>query len=142
MTMTTAALAAEITTDPKALGYAAFVLSGDDTALADRLNTTYAGVGVVRRMVTNTEIVQCFVAAELKTRTQTQLLSMQLVLAPKMVDTSIGNIVDIFADVWAGTATLSALDVLSRVPAPTRAEELWGAGTVITATNVAHALGR
>jgi hypothetical protein len=140
---TTAQLTAEINTDPKALGYAAFVASGNDTGVAALLNATYAGVGTVwLTRVPTSALVGSIVWADVSGMTQAQVELLQLLLLTGTVDASNPNIRGMFTGLFAGKTTLTNMTAAAQKVAPSRAEELWGAGTTVTVLDVAHALGR
>lgn len=142
MSFTSAALASEINTDPKALGYAAPKASGADGAVAAILNATYAGVGTVyRRNIAPHEIEECLVYAELGSLTVQQWQLFQTVLEAGVIDASKATIQNILIGMFPNTTTTYAnLVAVAKTPNPTRAEELWGQGTVVTVADVAHAL--
>lgn len=141
MAHTSAQLASEINLDPKALGYAPHVTSGNDSAIASILNSTYAGVAVVYRSnLLPQEVLKSLVWAELSTKTAVQIAIIQLLLAPNFIDAGQVTIRDIFVGIFPTGATINNLNAISKVVNPTRAEELWGAPTKITATEVAIAL--
>lgn len=144
MPYTIAELTSEINTDPVALGYAPHVAAGRLGAIADLLNTTRPGVGVVfRTNVTAAEIVESVPWAEVATFTTNNWLAFGILTDGGTLDASKVNVRDWFAGVFVGkTAALAALAALARRPAPTRAEELWGAGTTVPLLDVARALGR
>jgi hypothetical protein len=143
---TVAALHDELTADPKALGYAPLVaaarVNGDWQSVADRVNTTYAGIATVfRPNVSAQELLTCIVWAEVAAFTATQWAALQCMLAPLRVDATQLTVRNFFAGLFAGKAgTLAALTAIAKVVAPTRAEELWGAGVVVSAGDCATAL--
>jgi hypothetical protein len=144
MGYTLAQLAAEITNDPKALGYAAPVAAGSLSGLAALINGTYPGVGTVWRTdVAAAELLGGIVWAEVSGFTAAQWEAVEVMLVPLTVDASNANVRAFFAGVFAGkTATIANLTAIAQRANPSRAEELWGYGTVVSTTDIAHALGR
>lgn len=137
-------LAAEINNDPKTLGYAILKASGSDADLAAKINATYAGVGTVwRTSVPAAELLSCIVWAEVSAFTAVKWAAVQVFLTPLVLDASQQRIRDFFAGAFAGcTTTLANMSAIAKVATPSRAEELWGAGSAVGATDVARALGR
>ena len=147
MSMTATALAAEINNDPKALGYAVPKLAGSDIGVANIVNSTYAGVGTVwRTNVKAAEILAAITLSEINaTFSATNWAALSAILTPLVVDASNAVIRGWFVTLFPSAlypTTNAALVTTAKVAAPSRAEELWGAGTLISATDVAHALGR
>jgi hypothetical protein len=140
---TSASLNAEIMSDPKGIGYGTFVSGGSDTDVARLLNSTYAGVGVVYRSdLMPQEVLKSLVWTEVNIKPQTHLTILQMLLQPRMIDTSESRIRDLFIGMFPSGSTLANLTAVAQVVNPTRAEELWGNHTTISITEVAHALGR
>lgn len=141
MPFTSAQLATEINTDPKALGYAAFVTAHDRLGLAAKLNATYAGVAVVWRTdLKSWEVLAALVESEVTSLTQLQWTRVQTLLIPSMIDASNANIRAQFGGIFAGkTVTLANLNAVGAKASPSRAEELWGYRTIISDTDVANA---
>ena len=142
MAFTSAQLATEITTDPKSLGYGASATSSY-AAIAAKLNATYAGVGIVWRTdLSASEIVGCLVWSDLSAATVTQWTALQTLLIPAKIDASNANVRALFAGLFASAATtLANLTAAAKKASPSRAEELWGYGTVISDNDIGHALG-
>ena len=128
----------EITTDPKGLGYGALLAAGDDEGVATLLNSTYAGVGIVYRPnLPAHEILGSLVAAEVAGWTQVKWVAFTALISTGTVDATNPNIRALFQQlVGAGTASLANMNNAAKVTSPTRAEELWGAGTIITSSDV------
>lgn len=135
-------LAAEINTDPKSLGYAALKGAGGDQGIADKLNATYVGVATVYRAdVKAGEILASLVASEVSAWTAVQWTALTALLIPGTVDASNARIRALFAALLPANSLANATAVAT-VTTPSRAQELWGANTTISATDVARALGR
>lgn len=141
MAFTSQQLADEITTDPKGLGYAAFVAAHDRQGLAAKINSTYPGVGTVWRTdLKPWEITASLVESEVSGMTQVQWLRVQTLLIPPMIDASQTNIRAQFSGIFSGKAqTLANLTAVAAKANPSRAEELWGYRTLITDTDIANA---
>lgn len=142
MAFTLTQLAAEITTDPTSLGLVALRDAGSDQALADALNLPRAGITVNRNDLSGRELLNAVVLSEYTALTQANrdLWQALLTIAPlDATDTQTRTTVGaIFA---AGTTTRTNLVALSTRPG-SRAEQLWGTGTRITALDVSRALAR
>lgn len=136
---TLAALATEINTDPVTLGYAPAKVAGSASQIAALLNSTYGAVTTVyRKNIPAGEILSGIVWAEVSAFTAARIAAIQLMLSTGTVDGSSQNIRDFFAGALTGANTSkSNLDTISKVAKPTRAEELWGAGTVVSASDIA-----
>lgn len=149
MAFTKAQLQAEITNDPKGLGYAALKASNSYVALAAKLNATYGGVATVfRNDLQAREILGCLVASEVlapaaKALTATQWTAFSTFLIPGTIDASNGNISALFLALFTNAdypLTRAALIAIGKRVAPTRAEELWGYGTAVSEQDVANAI--
>jgi len=140
MAFTTAQLASEINSDPAALGYAAHVASGDDAGVAALLNAATT-TKVFRNDLATHEVLNAIVAADFAALTQLQVSKLALFFAgTTTVDATNANTRTIFLGVFTGMAnTVTALTALAQRNG-SRAEVLWGVGTVITAANVSLAL--
>jgi hypothetical protein len=144
---TSAQLRTELTTDPKARGYAALLTaaeaSHDWQPVADKVNSTYAGVGTVwRPNISAQELLSCIVWTDVSTFTAAQWEALSVMLIPLRIDATQQRVRDFFAGLFTGkAATSNNLLATAQVAAPTRAEELWGAGTVVQANDCAIAAG-
>jgi hypothetical protein len=105
------------------------------------LNAAYAGVGTVwRTNLSARDLLAAVVWSEVSTFTAAQWAAFQTMLIPGVIDASKQTIRDQFAGIFATkVATLANMSAVAKVTAPTRAEELWGAGIVITTDDVAAA---
>lgn len=142
MPLTTAALTSELNTDPKGLGYKVAGVFRSDYELAGLLNTVgtdtifkaYTDVADVVAAIDQAEYTA--LAAGPKTFLNEVILKAdRLKTGDATLRTTIGAI---FA---AGTATRTRL-VATASRTATRAEVLWGEGTVVTDVDIATALGR
>jgi hypothetical protein len=141
---TTQQLHDEITLDPQGLGYQAHIASGDDTGLAVLLNSTYAGVGVVwRSAVPSRDVLASVVWSEVSSWSAAKVNWLVALLSPGTVDATQSRIRDIFVGVLGvGTVSLTNATAIAKVAGPTRAEELWGDGSLVMESQIAAALGR
>lgn len=137
-------LKSEIDNDPKQLGLVPARDRGDDATIAQLLNSTYGAVGTVWRTdLSAREILACLVEAEVSTLNATQWTRVLTLLMPGTIDASQQRIRDQFAGIFATkTATIANLLAVAKRATPSRAEELWGAGTTISDRDVAAAYGR
>lgn len=156
MSMTAAALRTELQTDPAALGYAALVASGNDAGLASLLNAPRAGIAVRRADISTQELAEAILVTDFTALpanpTAAQLSSERRYLAwltgllagsavrllnDDGTDTPVvANLKAIFA---AGTGTHTRLVALASRQG-SRAEQLWGRGATVGASDVAAAL--
>ncbi len=130
-------LRVELTTDPAGLGYAEWVADGSDQALADLLNHVRDGTTPARDgkplgaaiKVERVDISPDEVLATLQPGDEAAPLLPLLMARPVLSATLVWKL------------GLSYLDGLCRRPG-SRAEQLFGTGTMIAHLDVARALGR
>jgi len=135
-----AALKAEVQTDPVGLGYAIHLASGSLSPIVALLTAARAGVTVFRGVIPAYEVINATVTAEWTTLTAAEKQRYQTITGAGQVDTANANVRAAFLAMFAaGTATRTALVALASRPG-SRAEELWGAGVVVSAEDVARAL--
>jgi hypothetical protein len=148
MPLTPTALAAEITNDPLALGYAALKAAGNDAAIAALLNApTGAGSGSVYLTAVTVQslILQLQSTADwdLLTASGASFNSLQLLTLMQPLDCSQADIRTVLTHVFSGLSTASKTALAAAVARTgSRAEVLFGAGVVVSNTDVAVALGR
>lgn len=135
----------EIDNDPVALGYAPLVAAGDYLGIVAKLNSTRAGVGVVwRTNMTGAEVLGSLVWSEISSLSTNNWLALQSLLIPSTpIDASNARIRAIFGGLFpAGTfpQTNANLVAMGQKGNPTRAEELWGFGTIVSEQDVANAV--
>jgi hypothetical protein len=149
-------LETELVTDPQSIGFATFITTGNDSALADAINLVRAGGGYVvsKGLVKRDEFlgtwgdvidgIRTISDATLKAKWTWRLD--KLLLAKDTVDYGGGLAAGFFADmvtdalVGAGGAITSG-DVTARTTRQgSRAEVLWGPGTVVTLRDISLAL--
>ncbi len=143
------ALKNEIATDLKALGYAALVASGNDQGIADLLNaTTGSGAATVGlTSLTKDEFVLGFAPAiytnlsTLSTTKQQQWRDiLNIINGATAVDLSTSNVQALLAQgVSDGLITQAEINAVTQKTG-SRAEFLFGAGTVISNSDVSFAL--
>jgi hypothetical protein len=133
--MDLAALKAELTGDPAALGLAAL----SDGFAADALNAVRAGIDVARGVIPSYEIVNATTPAEWTALSAAEKQRYQTLTGAGQVDSSNANVRAAFSAMFAaGTATRTALTALLTRKG-SRAEQLWGAGVTVDSTHVADA---
>lgn len=140
-----AALKTEIATDPLTLGYGAIVAKGDDASVATVLNASLTAAvpnsAQFRSNVTPAEVIDAIAPADFTAATALQVAKLQLILLPGVVDCTKANVRGALQGLFAAAsqATKNALiAVVSRQGS--RAEMLFGAGVVATASDVSFAL--
>lgn len=133
------ALKTEIQTDPKVLGYAPFVASGSDWQIANLLNTVGASNEKVNQQYVQPRlVVGCIVYTEWATVAVELRQYLQMVLQDQ-VDVNNVQVKAAFQAAFAvGSVTRTNITALLNRSA-SRAEALFGAGTVIAASDVAIA---
>ena len=143
-------LATELNTDPAGLGYSPLVAAGRDAALVDALNQVRPGGAfqVDRERVPTWAIFGSIDAAEFLALTATQREQLLVLLNAGQVDLSNANIRNILVCCGAGagtgifanpSATRTNLIALAKRQG-SRAEVLWGSGTVVNGRDVSLAL--
>jgi hypothetical protein len=142
MTITPSLLKTEIQQDPKGLGLAPLVAAGNDQGIADLLNS-FASSGTCtafRNNIQVNEIIAAIQPADFAALSVLQLTQLQTITGQAVFDATGANARTSLLNIFAGmTTTVAALTALaSRVSS--RAEVLFGAGTVISAGDVSFAL--
>ncbi|MFL6141664.1 MAG: hypothetical protein ACJ72N_07315 [Labedaea sp.] len=137
---TPAQLTAELNGDPAALGYAVLVATGDDAGVAAILNAPTA-TNVFRNNIGVHEVVAAIAPADFAALTVLQVAKLQLLFTgTTTIDATSANTRALFVGIFAGMATSAAsLTALASRPG-SRAEVLFGTGTVVTASDVSLAL--
>lgn len=136
-------LATELNTDPAALGYATHLASGEDSAIVSLLNDNAgAGSGTVDRIFVDAKTFQSAVVGSeyLALTTPQQNLWLALINASQgNINIKNTNIRNQVLAVWgAGTTTRVNLGNL-QTKNGSRAEVLWGDGTIVSFDDVAAA---
>ncbi len=126
----------ELAADSQSIGYAPFIAAGDDAAVAYLINRR-SGAGsasVYRNDLAIPEIVRAIVATDFANLTALQISKLQLLGGT--IDATNTNMQTIFLGIFTGmTGTINALAAIA-ARAGSRAEVLWGTGTIITADQV------
>lgn len=135
-----AALKSEIQTDPIALGYASHVASGDDAGVAILLGATQQTININVGVVPAYKVFEAIVPAEWSALSADDKQRIQSILAMGDVDTTGPNTRAAFTTAFpATTVTRTNLTALLTRKG-SRAEQLFGAGTVVQHLDVAKAL--
>lgn len=142
MPLATAALAAELNTDPKALGYKVAGEFRSDYDLAGLLNA----VGTDTIFKSYTDIADVIAAINMTEygalSTANKTFLNEVILKGQRLKTGDAGLRSTIGSIFAaGTATRTAL-VATASRAASRAEVLWGEGVQVTDVDVATALGR
>lgn len=146
------ALATELTTDPQTYGYAALISAGSDAGLADLLNKVRDGtdgeaaITVRRADIAPNEILEAIDNRDFITspniahaswfESVTQLRTIRLVNADGTNTRVLGNLRRLVNDTQGSQTRLDAIAVRNG----SRAEQLFGVSTSITADDIARAL--
>jgi hypothetical protein len=141
-------LRTEITTDPLSIGYAALIASGSDGGIAVLLNAP--SVTQISRGIVTTEVFLADFGVQILTILSDTTLSGSFGPAVKLL--SLARTIDYGHSVVQGALakmvqanvgglTSAQVSAITNRPA-SRAEILFGAGVVVTSSNIATALGR
>lgn len=143
-----AILTEELRADPKGLGYAAFLDTGDDQAIANKLNQIQPTIVIRRADITVREVLEAIDLNDVVKvlspialswfEAITSLPTLRLERddgSPTMILTNLMSLLT------PGSASQTRLLALARRPG-SRAEQLFGAGVGVSALDVADALGR
>ena len=147
MTIDLAVLKTELTTDPNSYGYAPLIAIGSDQGCADAVNLIRIAIQINRPNVAPIEILEAISVDDFIATGQSVLMgswfesltqfSIIRILKENGQDTRVmTNIMKILKN---GTASETRIRALS-VRAGSRAEQLFGSGSSITAMDVAIAL--
>jgi len=139
MAFSIAALHTELTTDPVSMGYATLLQKANDQGVADLINslTSAGAASVFRNDMRSQEFLNCITTTDFAALTQLNTSKLTMVLGPGVLDATNANLRAAVQALFSG-ATLTAMQaIVSRTGS--RAEALWGTGTVITAQQVGAA---
>lgn len=135
---TIALLAGELTSDPQTVGYSGAVTDAAKSALVNQ-RTGNGSASVFRNDIKTAEIVNAIVAADFAVLTAVQVQKLALMLQAGILDATQANVRTIFLGIFAGMAnTITALTALASRTG-SRAEVLWGCGTVVTEQQIGQA---
>ncbi len=141
MTISYQTLKTELNTDPSGLGYPALITSGSDNALADALNlsrVTITNISVT--LLTPHLVFAAIVPSEWAAVSASNQQIIQMILALDMINPNDTNTKNAFLQAFgSGTTTRTNLNALLTRQG-SRAEQLFGAGTIIYSQDVAIAL--
>lgn len=134
------ALATEIQTDPKTLGYA----GKEDGEISVLLNTVgLSGETITKQYIALDEAVAAVVRTEYTALTNADKDAWRdLVTAAQRIKTGSANMRTTMASIFASGTTSRANLVALATRSASRGEVLFGEGTTVTADDVARALGR
>jgi hypothetical protein len=146
MAISKTALNTELQTDPDTLGYASYVASNNDQALANLLNDISIGISkgysLTKKTITAAELQSCVIISEWQSRTDEQKsawTNLLIASAYTGVPTTNANIISQAQSIWNNTTTLNNL-ANAIVRSCSRAETLGGEGTIVSAADVSNAL--
>lgn len=140
-------LKTEINTDPTALGYAPFVVSGSDNAIADLLNLVRAGITIRRDNIMPNEVLEAIDTRDFNSLTVaeaswfesvTQLRAIRLSLDDGSDTVVLGNLKRLLANPGAQGSRARVIALSNR--SGSRAEQVLGRSVVVTSEDVAIAL--
>jgi len=138
------ALHTEFTTDPKSLGYAAQMAAGSDQGLANLINSVENPPETGPVSSVGAEAVwECIAIADWNALTTAQQQYVLGAVAFPTLNPANAQVSGAFSAIFSGKSggTLARLQALA-TRNYTRAEVLFGAGTVVTTNDVALAFGR
>lgn len=135
------ALTTELQTDPTGRGYAAHVATGNHDELARLINEFQGGITVEKPSITSQELIDSVVQTEYGGLSAANRQYFDMLAGSARIDTRTGRparvgLLNIFA---AGTTTRTNLTAVVQRNG-SRAEQLWGYGTVVTVAEIGQAL--
>jgi len=139
-----AALKTEIQTDPASLGYGAVVHADDCARVATKINTIGAGgaFAVLLPSITALAFQTCLDATEFTSLTALNLSQLGMLLSGGSGKLATGVVTIRRGIFTAGTFPNTRTNLGAIIQRQgSRAEVLWGTGTVVSATQVAQAMG-
>jgi hypothetical protein len=135
----------EILTDPLSFGYAQYVSGvqqGNDLAIANLVNSKQSGSLIFRNDIAPKEVIEKILPNDFAGMAQIQLSRLNVLFQSAPIDATISGIRQSFVAVFSGgsySGTVNALNLMARKEG-TRSEVLFGAGTVVTQSDVSFAL--
>jgi hypothetical protein len=138
------ALKTELLTDPAALGYSGPFAAGQDQTCATLLNAVGAGAAfsLFKPTIATTDVQACLDPTEFTALTSTQLSQLTIMLAGGSVNTGAASVRTIMAGIFTPSGsfpnTRAALVAIAKQQG-SRAEVLFGVGTVIQHSDIAKA---
>lgn len=140
-----AALRTEVETDPNGLGYAPLLARGSDADITELLNLKrpQAAYAVFKTDVNLKDVIEAITPADYVALTAVQVSRLQLLFYGGTADCTRPNTRQILNDLFGGASAATRQAILAAVSREgSRAEKLFGAGTVIHHLQVAAAFGR
>lgn len=144
---TIAAIRDELLKDPDVMRYSNNVASRNDTALANMLNDQSTGASrgytLDRKAVSKAELQACVIGGEYLELNAAQIGLWAAILASSMdgyVDMQSDTIRQQISAVWSRAVSTSARIAAVKTRNCSRAEMVWGEGTVIPVSDVSAAL--
>ena len=143
-TYSMAALMAEITNDPKGLGYAS--QSGNADSIAVLMNTSPEPIAagsqeqIYRTRVESRDLMACIVLSEFAALTQANRDYCAMLFSATQVNTGDANVRTQIAAIFASGTTSRTNLIAAAQKNASRAEALWGDGYRVTAQQVYLAL--
>lgn len=133
-------LRAELDADPAGLGYAASGWpDGSAQAVADVLNDAAHGATVWRRRIEMGEVYAAVDWSEFIALAAEKREAWRIITSTEWLDASSQNIQDALSTIWPAGTTRTNLIALARLQTGSRAEELWGQGVRVSASQVGRA---
>lgn len=154
MAINYATLKTEISTDPAALGCVALFNAGNDNGLAEVLNFVRDGVAacpvngivgaaitVFRNDIVPKEVVNAITSTDFSAATQIQISKLNLLFIATPIDATLANVRANFSGIFPAATfpTTNANLVALASRNGSRAEQLFGTGTRLTAGDIATA---
>ena len=145
-TYSMAALQSELTTDPKAIGYAG--QSGNATTIAGLMNTAPEPIAagsqeqIYRLRTDSRDMMAGIVLSEFAALTQANRDYCTMLFSAPQINTGDANVRTQLAAIFGGATTSRANMIAAAQKNATRAEALWGDGFRVTPQQVAEALGQ
>jgi len=138
----TSALIVELMNDSASIGYAPFIVTRDSNSLSDLLNIARSGGSflVNRAPVSPSTVFNNIHPDDFSTLNTTDLARLQTIFSLEEVDLSVSASFEKLTAIFSpGAPTLLTLTTL-KTREGSRAEVLWGPGTIVTPNEVSEAL--
>lgn len=132
------ALKAELVADPTARGYSAALAAGDFSPVAALLNEVQGGITVDVPTVEGRAILEALEWSDLSALPVNAMLYLSALCQMDAVPTDSANVRAVLATILAGTGSLANLVAL-QTRSGSRAEQLFGAGVIVSAADVLRA---
>jgi hypothetical protein len=141
MAFTNAQLKTELTTDPTSLGYAPLITAGNLGGVESLINKIQGTITVFRNDVAPREVVQCIAAADFNAAAQIAISKLEMMFISAPLDCTLANVRANMQGIFTGAsaATTNALSAVAQRNG-SRAEQLWGTGTLVSSNDIMVAL--